>query len=359
MANSARFEILKRDEVARQAQELGLRSPYDQIAKTRLAQALGASAIVEGAVEYVREVAQNPRTYNVGLTVKVSEAATGDLLSGAAQIGTAVARPGQTDRDSLIQEAATNAAVQSVRQIIAYNLPEGTVLNTLGSEPIVTILINRGSRDGILPGMELIILRERQRVGRIKITTVYPTDAEASVVENILGIRPEDKARAVFPMPVFDPHGNVRRAPKRGNTGQAIATIGKLLLVVLVGLVIAQAAKGGSASVTGVVAEPDVVNQGPAVRIRWRDNIFGSGQTLEYHVWRTPDNPFNYLGTPIANVGAGQREYVDFPAPYSYWNGDNSFLQPGFPVIGTGGSGNQGNAADTVTPALGQIPGFV
>ena len=45
--------------------------------------------------------------------------------------------------------------------------------------------------------MEMIILRERQRVGRIRISTVFPTDSEATVVENTLGIRPEDKARAV------------------------------------------------------------------------------------------------------------------------------------------------------------------
>ena len=357
LANSARFEILKRDEVMRQAQELGLRAPYDQIAKTRLAQALGASAIVEGAVEYVREVNPNPRTYNTGLTVRVSEAATGDLLSGAAQVGSAVARPGQTDRDSLVQEATTNAAVQSVREIIAYNLPEGTVLNTVGTDPNVTVLVNRGTRDGVVPGMEMIVLRERQRVGRIKITTVFPTDAEAVIMENTLGIRPEDKARAVFPMPTFDIHGNRVRGKRAASTSQALSTLGKLLLVVLVGVVIAQASKGGSSSVTGVTAEPDVVNQGPAVRIRWRDNIFGSGQTLEYHVWRTPDNPFNYQGIPVANVGGGQREYTDFPAPYSYWNGTNTFLQPGFPVTGTGGSGNQGNAADEVTPAAGSILG--
>ena len=73
----------------------------------------------------------------------MSEAATGDLLSGAAQVGTAVARPGQSDRDLLVQEAITNAAVQSVRQTF-HNLPEGTVLNTVGTEPNVIVLINRG-----------------------------------------------------------------------------------------------------------------------------------------------------------------------------------------------------------------------
>ena len=59
----------------------------------------------------------------------------------------------------------------------------------------------------------MIILRERQRVGRIRISTVFPTDSEATVVENTLGIRPEDKARAVFPMPRFDNKGNIQRVP--------------------------------------------------------------------------------------------------------------------------------------------------
>src|SRR5437899_11872024 len=49
LANTARYEVLKRDEVIRTAKELGLKPPYDQIAKTKLAGALGASSIIEGA----------------------------------------------------------------------------------------------------------------------------------------------------------------------------------------------------------------------------------------------------------------------------------------------------------------------
>jgi len=354
LANSARFEVLKRDEVIRQANELGLKPPFDPVAKTRLANALGATAFVDGAIEYVREERGTPKTINVGLTVRVGDAATGDLLSGAAQIGSSTARPGITDNEALIQDATNNAAVLAVRQILSYNLPEATVLSSVGSDNVL-ILINRGSRDGIEQGMEMIVHRDRQRVGRIRITQVFPTDAEARIVENILGIKPEDKVRAVFPMPTFDERsGVVRKVSRGGGGGAALSTVGKVLLVLLVGLVIATAAKGGSASVTGVVAEPTIRALQPAVRIKWKDNIFGSGQTIEYHVWRSPDVQFNPTGTPIAAVGGGQREYFDLPAPFSFWNGVNSFVQPGIVTD----PNQQGQNLTTVTPAAGFRSGF-
>ena len=124
LANTARYEVLKRDEVIRTSRELGLKPPLDQVAKTKLATSLGASAIIEGAVRFIKQSTKNgPRTVSVGLTVRVSEASSGDLLSGAAQIGEARARAGQSDPDSLAQEAVGNAAVLAVRQINSYNLP--------------------------------------------------------------------------------------------------------------------------------------------------------------------------------------------------------------------------------------------
>jgi hypothetical protein len=95
------------------------------------------------------------------------------------------------------------------------------------------------------------------------------------------------------------------------------------------------------------------------VRITWRDNLFGGG-TLEYHVWRNPDAPFNYTGIPVAAVGGGVRTYTDFPAPFSYWDGTRSFLQ--VPVAGGGnggGNNNGGNGTATATaPAAGAVLGF-
>ncbi len=356
LANSARFEVLKRDEVIRTANELGMKPPYDQNARLKLAAQLGAASIVDGTVEFVKEDAKHmPRTVQVGLSIRISEANTGDLLSGAAQIGEARSRAGQSDTGSLTQEATGNAATQGVRQILGYTLPEGTVLSTVGDVKSLQVLINRGSRDGVQEGMEMIVTRDKQRVARIRVGSVFPADAEASVIDNILGIRPEDKVRAVFPMPVFDTHGSIRerRVTRASNP---VSALGKILLVLLVGIVVAVAANGGSTSVTGVTAEADTVNSGPAVQIVWRDSMFGSGQTLEYHVWRSPDLAFGFTSPlPVAAVSGGVRNYTDFPAPFSPWRGQ-SFNQPGPPQNNAGGN-NGGNAA-TVTPTAGTVTGF-
>jgi curli biogenesis system outer membrane secretion channel CsgG len=54
LAQSARFEVLKREEVTRTANELGFRAPYDQAQLSRIATNLGAAAIVSGEIAYVR-----------------------------------------------------------------------------------------------------------------------------------------------------------------------------------------------------------------------------------------------------------------------------------------------------------------
>jgi hypothetical protein len=75
-----------------------------------------------------------------------------------------------------------------------YQLPEGTVLTLRGD----TVQINRGSRDGVTVGQEFVILRGRQRVGRVRVTRISGGDAFAAVTDRGRGIRPEDRARAIF-----------------------------------------------------------------------------------------------------------------------------------------------------------------
>jgi hypothetical protein len=53
-------------------------------------------------------------------------------------------------------------------------------------------------------------------------------------------------------------------------------------------------------------------------------------------------------------VQGGVRQVFDLPAPFSHWNGVNSFLQPGFPA-----PGGTGDEADEVTPAAGEVLGFI
>ncbi len=358
LANSARFEVLRRDEVDKQASAMGIKRPYDDVAQGKLAAALGATTVVTGEVSFVTTVAKSdPKRVVAGLKVMLRAPGSPELVNGAAEIGEARARPGLGDDESLGQEAVDNAAVVAVKKILAANLPEGTIVSTVGPETGLQILVNRGSRDGVQPGLQMLVTRQGQRVGKIQLTNVYATDSEAKAVENTLGIRPEDKVRAVFPMPTFPTMAGLKgvktgpRAPKG-----SVASLGKVLVVLAAGIVIAAAVMGGkNTSVTGVTAEADVEGAEPVVRITWRDNFWGA-TTLEHQIWRVPDAPFNFQGVPIASKQYEPR-YVDRPAPYSYWDGTRSFLRA--PLPGTATSGTSGGSeAEVVTPDAGAVPGF-
>jgi len=357
MASAGRFEVLKRDEVVRTANELGYRMPYDQAQLTKIASTLGATGVVTGEVSFVHSEGKKgmDKTVSAGLKVRVLDTSSGELLNGAAQSGSSLAKPGLSDTDTLAQDAIGKAAVLAVKQILTFTLPEGIILNTVGKEGAVQVLINRGSRDGIKEGMEMLVIRDKVKVGKIRVTNVFPTDSEAVPTANILGLKPTDFVRAVFPMPEFDKNGVVVR-PRSGSTG-SFASVGKVLLIILAGAVIATAIKGGG-SVTGVTAEADLVNGTPAVQLHWRDNLFG-GQTLEYHIWRTPGVPYNFTGNPVAAVALA-RQYTDQPAPFSFWDGVRSFLQaPNATNSGGGNTGGGGSQnATSVTPAALSVPGF-
>lgn len=358
LANSARFEVLRRDEVERQAAALGLRKPYDAVAQTRLATALGASAVITGEIAFVSPVAKsNPKTIAAGLRVMMRAPGSPELINGAAQVGEARSRPGLSDDESLAQEAVDNAAVLCVKQMLATNLPEGTIVSTVGPQASLQILINRGSRDGVREGMQMLVTREGQRVGKIQVTNVFATDSEAKPIENTLGIRPEDKVRAIFPMPEFPKVAGVAGV-KTGPSAPkgSVASLGKVLVVLAAGIVLAAAVMGGkNTSVTGVIAEADVEGTTPVVRISWRDNFWGAN-TLEHQIWRNPDAPYNFQGTPVASKQFEPR-YVDRPSPYSFWDGSRSFLRA--PLPGQGGTGGTGGGeAEVVTPDAGAVPGF-
>jgi hypothetical protein len=357
MAASGRYEVLKRDEVIRTANDLGYRAPYDNAQLVRIASTLGATGIVKGEIAAIRSETRKgaDKTVSAVLRISILDTASGEAINGAAQRGVAVAKPGLSDDESLAQEAVSKSAVLSVKQIISFTLPEGIIINTVGGAESLQVLINRGSRDGVKPGMEMLVVRDRVKVGKIRITNTFPTDSEAAVVENQLGLRPQDTVRAIFPVPSVNAETAAITENNRTRSKNSMAAIGKILLVVALGAIIATSLKGGNGTITGVTAEADIENGAPVVRLNWRSNLF-AGQTLEYHIWRTPDNFFNFSGIPTAVVQGGT-SYTDRPAPFAFFNGTNSFLQP--PVLGgnNGGNGGNGNAA-TVTPVAGSGLGF-
>jgi hypothetical protein len=366
LSNSQGYEILTRKTVQDKANELNLRPlvpgklAFDDIAIAKLAAELGATTVIAGEVSFIKiDTKAKPKSVRVGVKVRIKEAASGDTLNGAAQIGDSRERPGVSDNDALVDEGLRNAATLCVKQIVSSSLPEGTILSSVND----IYVINRGARDGIISGMDLIVFRGGQRVGKVRVINVFPTDCEARVVDLGIGIRPEDKVRPLFPMPDFAKDGTLATANNsRVGGGRGTGnSLGKLLVVLLVGVAIYAAVAGGSSStVTGLIAEADINNAAPAVRLNWRDNIFGAN-TIEYHVWRTPNFTFGFQADPVAAVSGGARNYTDFPAPYTFWTTGRQYLRANTNGGNNNNGGNNGGngLASLVTPATPAPTGFV
>jgi hypothetical protein len=206
LANSGRFEVLKAGEVNRQAKELGFRSPYDKDELNQIAVRLGASAVVSGDVAFVRARSSKSllRAVEVGLRVRITDTSQGEFINGSAQIGIAKVKPEETEFYVLAKNAVSKAALLGAREIISYTLPEGIVTLTQTNLSGTQVLINRGARDGVREGLEMLVLRNGLRVGHVRVTGVFATDAEAILLDTTEGIRPMDKIRVVFPMPEIE-----------------------------------------------------------------------------------------------------------------------------------------------------------
>ena len=135
------------------------------------------------------------------LAVVLTDPASGDYANGALAEGSVRVSPFGAAPDEAAQpallHALQNAAFLAAETMNRYELPRATVLAVRNG----TVRLNRGSRDGIRPGQEMVVLRGNQRVGRVRVTDVGSFDSYAVVTDLGRGIRPEDRARAVFALP--------------------------------------------------------------------------------------------------------------------------------------------------------------
>src|SRR5581483_7885288 len=162
LSNSGKFTVFKPQEVLSAAKELGFRVPsqpgqradFTRTELLKIAKQLGASAVVQGTLEQARYVKGGGA--QIGLNVTVLEVASEEFINGGMAIGRARPRPGLDDQDTLLNEAINNASTDVVRQIVQRQIPPATVLNINGD----VVILNRGLRDGIKVGDDLIILRD-------------------------------------------------------------------------------------------------------------------------------------------------------------------------------------------------------
>lgn len=196
------YRVLAQREMDRAARERGLHAPYNDDDLAALAKELDVDLVVTGEIRQAEtRVRDRQREVAVGLVVRVRSIALGEMVNGAAERGTALDPPdGSKTEGVLLMDAVTSAAIRAANRIADYKPIVGTVLNSTGHDIIV---LNRGAGYGVRGKQEFVVFRDGGRVGRVKVFKVYSSYTELTVLDAPGGIRPEDKAVAIFPEPTF------------------------------------------------------------------------------------------------------------------------------------------------------------
>ncbi|MCW5933853.1 MAG: hypothetical protein KIT45_06040 [Fimbriimonadia bacterium] len=344
LSKSGRYEVLSRNEVDQQLKELDLVAPLDKVGYLRLAQALQVQSIFAGSVKVVT-FDGSPKQANLALSVRVVDSASGEPVSGAAATGKSNPRPGYSgDDDTLVIEAVKNAAFEAVRTINVYSIPEATVLNTRAAREVV---LNRGLRGGIKEGMEMIVIRRGEQVGRIRVTDVGDNDASGIIIEQTRGIQPEDRVRAVYAVPDVKVTGGgkiVTSTPKpKSGKNNVLRSLVPLALVAFIVFGIAKSASGGNTPLQDVTAEPTADgNFNPAVRVSWKTTLFAKDNDSKFQwlIYRSDQTNIDGNGNliPIGVVPGNQNFFVDTNQDRTFQYASPDRAEPGDPNL-TDGTG--------------------
>jgi len=320
---SGKYEVLARGEVEQQLKDLDLAPPLTKTGYLRLGRALQAESIITGEVNAVTFVG-SPKQAQVVITVRVIDIASGEPINGAVATGYSNRRPGYTgDDDTLVQEAIRNAAFEAVRTINNYTIPEATVLTTRAGKEV---LLNRGIRGGLQPGMEMIVVRRGEEVGRIRITQVSDSDAVGEIIDFGRGIQSEDRARAVYRVPTVQVRAGkvtTEQPRRRGEGNKLLRSLGPILIIGLIAFGVARASSGGNTPVQTVLAEAGAdSNFEPFVRISWKTTLFAksASDTIQWQIYRS-----DFIGTdangnlqPVGVTPGNQNFFIDTTVPRTF-----------------------------------------
>jgi len=340
LAKLNRYAVLPRQDLLNGIQTNNLTPPLNLTSIERLGQALGVQAVVAGEIASI-SFSSDRRQAKVNLVVRVVDPRSGFLLNGALAEGYSNQRPiPVTDEEQLVNEAFGNAAFNAVRQISKFNLPVATILIGRDTQ---SVTLNKGTRDGLVNGMDMIVTRNGVVTGRIRISSSTNNDADATIVDQGQGIRPEDRATALYHLPDYSINTVTKTfntasasqvgvdTPSTGARHSAFTGIGGILVALLAAGLLLGAIHGGSsdhslggANVSGVhavsgraadlggsiSAAPGVGNTSTvsipfyipvAVRITADTGNVDPTNFLEFHLYRS-DAPLNlnsYANLPI------------------------------------------------------------
>ncbi len=344
LAKLNRYTVLPREQLLTGIQNESLTPPLNLSSIERLGQSLGVDAIVAGEISSI-SFSQDRRQAKVSIAVRVIDPKSGFLLNGALASGLSNPRPIPVDdEEQLVNEAFGNAAFNATRQLSKFNLPVATVLisgnNTLNGHN-VTVTVNKGTRDGLYPGLDMLVSRGGRYVGTIRIAEPTDNDANAEITDLGLGIEPGDRATAIFHMPSYsvdketgsyktatstDLSSDAPTVPTHSSAFRGIT--GLLLAVISGGLLLSAIHSGhngdnslGGANVSGVTAISGLSSAigGPAnipagiptgdqflpVSVKINANIgnIDQSQFIEFHVYRSDSPPLLSSAANLITIG--------------------------------------------------------
>lgn len=284
MGKTNRYDVsITRSQIKSKMEELDIRPPLDRVELVRLGEVLSADAVLEGSINSVALSGSGAgRRAAVTLVVQMIDQASGEIINGSVQTGTSSARVGYTpDDDALITEAINKAAFLVVKTMVDYIIPEATIMMNVGESQV---MLNKGSRDGLKPGMRMIVLRQREIIGFIELRDVSAIDSIGKVTKSMRGIQPEDKVRAIFEMPAVAgmdqgdslPSG----APGGGSTKGSVSKIGKFILGAAIVLGLASLFSSGRGTERAPSTGPlDPLDGIPG--ITWDPTSLGHGRNVD------------------------------------------------------------------------------
>lgn len=179
LAHSYRFEILKREEVMRHAEELGFKPPFSPRQLKELAVELGATLVAEGDMTVVT----GPRT-TCEIDLRIWDARSEETVYAARETGELVTPTASREETDPAERAATSASFKVANSIIKATRPFALILNDSGERAAgaTPILINRGRSNGYGAGMELSVTRDGGSLGVLRINRLADLTSECSVV---------------------------------------------------------------------------------------------------------------------------------------------------------------------------------
>jgi hypothetical protein len=204
---------IQEEDITRAAARLGVSNPYASQSLPGVARLLHVKYIVSGEVTLDGEEGHSTSVVtSVGTNVWMRDIGGDDLAYRIKIIEkVTTGRPNGTAQDQdVFEQAARAGASACAAGFTGYSIPEGIILNGTAE-----LAVNMGSREGLVAGDKLRVLRDGTAVGTLQVSRVFPTDSEVVIIENRQGIRPTDTVRKIFPEQTLQ-----FRPPKRKGTSE-------------------------------------------------------------------------------------------------------------------------------------------